>query len=153
MNSIKHWRQAVTVQRFESKGKATKEELDEAKSLMEGLSFTETVSCCDGYESWSKKVEDMDSFVELIKRSRQAAEIARPVTAWTSVDEFDYNVSHICIIAWARKMPMSMGSYEDGYFTLYDTEDCGIFEGDAEWFKDNFEFYMPSPLQPARSST
>ena len=72
---------------------------------------------------------------------------------WVSVDEFDYNVSHICIIAWARKMPMSMGSYEDGYFTLYDTEDCGIFEGDAEWFKDNFEFYMPSPLQPARSST
>jgi len=87
------------------------------------------------------------------KPELERAEIARPVTAWTSVDEFDYTVSHTRILAWARKMPMSMGSYEDGYFTLYDTEDCGIFEGDAEWFKDNFEFYMPSPLQPARSST
>jgi len=75
------------------------------------------------------------------------------VPAWISVSEFDYNVSHTRIIAWARKMPMSMGSYADGYFTLYDTEDCGIFEGDAEWFNDNFEVYMPSPLQPARSST
>ena len=47
----------MTVQRFEAKGKATKEELDEAKSLMDGLSFTKTVSCCDGYESWSKRLK------------------------------------------------------------------------------------------------
>ena len=89
--------------------------------------------------------------------ARLKAEITRllavEAAAWASVDEFDYNVSHISIIAWARKMPMSMGSYEDGYFTLCDTEDCAIFEGDAEWFKYTFEFYMPSPLQPARSST
>ena len=64
----------MTVQRFESKDRATKEELDEAKSLMGGLSFTKTFHCSDGYETWSKKVEDMDSFVELIKRARQALE-------------------------------------------------------------------------------
>jgi len=142
------------------------------KLLIGGVSMSEEIGCSDGYCLIKGKAKGMHTnggckcvsdrmrrggFQDRIDLERVLQGLHKKIEflqpKWISVDEFDYNVSHISIIAWARKMPMSMGSYEDGYFTLYDTEDCGIFEGDAEWFKDNFEAYMPSPLQPARSST
>lgn len=60
----------MTVQAFENKEVATKDELAEARILMEGLSFVKTRYCNDGYESWSTEVEDLDDYVELIKRAR-----------------------------------------------------------------------------------
>ena len=131
MRRVSYWRLPMT-------DTTLIEEMRKAKVRLKGISLGSEMDIC--------VVEHSTVLIDL-------AIAALEQSQWVSVDQFDYNVSHICIIAWARKMPMSMGSYEDGYFTLYDTEDCGIFEGDAEWFKDNFEFYMPSPLQPARSST
>ena len=61
----------MTTQAFESPLKSKAKKIAEAEKLMKGLSFTKTRDCCDGYESWSTEVVDMDSYVELIKRARK----------------------------------------------------------------------------------
>ena len=60
----------MTTQAFKRDFKATEVEVNEAKELMEGLSFRENYSCNDGYESWTSSRNNMDSFVELVKRAR-----------------------------------------------------------------------------------
>jgi len=63
----------MTVQSFARKVSADKEAVAEAKELMSGLSFIETYSCNDGYESWSSSRDNMDSFITLIKRAKEKA--------------------------------------------------------------------------------
>lgn len=60
----------MTTQRFETPAKATKEDIAKAEQLIKGLRFTKTASFCDGYESWVRQVDNIDAFVELIKRAR-----------------------------------------------------------------------------------
>jgi len=61
----------MTVQTFKTPFTASDEQLKEAGELIEGLNFTESYTCCDGYESWSSTRPNMDAFVELIARARE----------------------------------------------------------------------------------
>ena len=60
----------MTTQAFKREFESSPEKLAEAERLMKGLTFVETYSCCDGYESWESSRDNIDAFAELIERAR-----------------------------------------------------------------------------------
>lgn len=63
----------MTTQAFTKEFTSTPDKLAEAKELMKGLSFRETYSVCDGYESWESSRDNLDAFAALIERARTSA--------------------------------------------------------------------------------
>jgi len=63
-------RKVMATQAFKRDFEATEQEIDEAEELMDELEFKEDYLCSDGYESWTSSRDNMDSFVELVRRAR-----------------------------------------------------------------------------------
>lgn len=67
----------MTTQAFTKEFNSKKEQIDEAKELIKNLNFIEKYSCCDGYESWESSRQNMDAFVELIRRARSTVGVIK----------------------------------------------------------------------------
>ena len=69
---------------------------------------------------------------------------------WIPVSEFDPNTQNCQILAVAYNMSMSSGFFEDGEFALSDMVEHGaLFEGDIDWFKKHWQYWMPIPSVPS----